>query len=130
MPTLFTLPILIDHCKGIIPYQNFLIHLIKPLIERALRTKFKNIFIVRTELQERIDYSIKDKKILIPYLRIHWSADNHPDCQIIYANQTVYDLSEILSLYRDYQLDILLEKRECGTLLKERNQEQSYRVKL
>lgn len=93
---------IITKIGGIIPFERFLMDMNRPRIERECKVTLKNIFIVRYSLDTRLN---PEKT---PYLRIHWSADNHPICEKIYANTLNYDIPDLLIDYRDSKLNTLL----------------------
>ena len=112
---------LTSYCGGIIPFDKFLMSVTRPIAEnycgvlahwlvgsecedKSLRVPLllKNVFIIRYPLCDLLGEP--DNK----YLRVYWSADNHPDCEKIYFHHYKYELSDLLSDYRNYKLNIIL----------------------
>jgi hypothetical protein len=79
--------------------QEFLIELIRPRIEKMCSGPMANIYIIKSEIH---NYLRDDE--MKPYVTISWSADNHPQCQKIYANITTWDLIAMMKYYREWKL--------------------------
>jgi hypothetical protein len=85
-----TIDVFIDH----------LIDYTRPIAERECKTKLDNIFINKIDTHKSFNDCI--------VMRVYWSADNHPRCNKIYANNYRYDISDVLAYYREYKLNKLL----------------------
>ena len=79
------------------------------LIEKMCSGPMSNIYIIKSEIiKMKSVHNYFRNNELKPYVGITWSADNHPHCQKIYANITIWDLVALMKYYREYKLSKLI----------------------
>lgn len=88
-------------------FIDYLLDHSRPIAEGVCKLSLDNLYI------NRIDYTYTkytNQDYIPSFMRIYWSGDNHPKCNIIYANSYSYDISDLLVNYREWKLNMLLSK--------------------